>query len=402
VNYFINKYILTLLIVSLLILPISFNFFKYTALISFLVIFIKTVIPIINSGSVRPFPFGHQLTGFIFIFIFGFIGSVINDVNLIFAIKDSIGFLVYLMFPILYLYIDKYDLFTFYRNLVVRIIIILAFLHIILYVAYYLIFTDLTLVSLTTFNEVLYNYGLDWQLSASGGILRINSNAGHYFLLGMALLCIDFLKNKGLDNVLFIIIVLASILADGHRILVISAGVILLAAYGLMFLQLNKFRLYFILIFSISLITIFNIDFSLLSERFEFNSSSTSIRLEQIPALLNEIDQKPLFGNGFGSNAVLIRSEERPFMYEVEFFAVMMKIGIVGFVIYSALYFSIYKFAINYLYKLDGIVFVSLGIAYYLFMFSNGGMAMSPISAIFHIISFLMIFSLQKNNNFGL
>lgn len=54
-------------------------------------------------------------------------------------------------------------------------------------------------------------------------------------------------------------------------------------------------------------------------------------RLEQAGPLLDQFLSRPVLGSGFGSYASrVVRSDEAPFSYELTFYALLMKLGIVG------------------------------------------------------------------------
>lgn len=71
---------------------------------------------------------------------------------------------------------------------------------------------------------------------------------------------------------------------------------------------------------------------AVLSERIgsTFSDSSAGERFEQVGPLLDAWARAPWFGNGFGAQAALIRSEEAPFSYELTVLALLMKVGVVG------------------------------------------------------------------------
>lgn len=58
---------------------------------------------------------------------------------------------------------------------------------------------------------------------------------------------------------------------------------------------------------------------------------SNQIKIEQMYRLLDKWKESPLFGHGYGSYVEgYLRSEEAPFSYEMQLFALLMKIGVVG------------------------------------------------------------------------
>ena len=72
-------------------------------------------------------------------------------------------------------------------------------------------------------------------------------------------------------------------------------------------------------------------------ERIYFTSAGDqgmSIRLYQIKSLLEAWSNHPVFGQGFGSHADYIRAESAPFSYEMVGFALLMKLGVVGILLW--------------------------------------------------------------------
>ncbi|MED0826424.1 hypothetical protein [Bacillus pacificus] len=71
----------------------------------------------------------------------------------------------------------------------------------------------------------------------------------------------------------------------------------------------------------------------MISSAFDFNDSSNvsaHVRETQFVALLDGWSQNPLFGNGFGAVASVIRNEEAPWSYELQYFDYLFHTGIVG------------------------------------------------------------------------
>lgn len=63
----------------------------------------------------------------------------------------------------------------------------------------------------------------------------------------------------------------------------------------------------------------------------EREKGSDSERLEQAAPLLDQFLTRPVLGSGFGSYASgVVRSDDAPFSYELTFYALLMKLGIVG------------------------------------------------------------------------
>ena len=66
---------------------------------------------------------------------------------------------------------------------------------------------------------------------------------------------------------------------------------------------------------------------------------SNQIKIEQISQLLRKWSESPSWGQGYGSYVEsYIRSKEAPFSYEMQFFALLMKIGIVGIAVWLSFF----------------------------------------------------------------
>jgi O-antigen ligase len=126
---------------------------------------------------------------------------------------------------------------------------------------------------------------------------------------------------------------------------------------------------------------------------FDQDASGNEARLSQIPALVKKIVERPLIGSGFGSYAEVLRNNERPFMYEVDYLAVVMKLGIVGTILYLGAYCSVlirgYILLRRHFYR--AVPYVSAGVAYLFYMGTNGSFAMSLFSTLFHVMVMLGI-----------
>lgn len=389
----IDRFVFVLFVVSSVLLPVAFNALKIAILLSVLyMIFrsklgIEAFLPIPQKN-----PFYFQLILFFMVFCWGWLISVFNSNNLYWAFQDSFGFVFYFLFPFILFFSIQKKIGLFYLDMIYRLSFIIAIVSIIISLFYYLCFGAPTLESLSSFNEILKNFGFTWKLSASNRILRINSKVGHFLLIGLGWSLIRLIRKTNLNNMFGVIIFFLGILADGHRILFISSMLLLLI---FMTIRIHKG---FVLLGLICVCAIACSFFELtnLYQRFSFSEfSSVSVREQQIPALLDEIEKHPFIGNGFGSFAYIIRSKERPFMYEVDFLAVIMKLGIVAGLVYFFAYISIVFSSLRLTVVYSKIYCFGLGICFFLYSGSNGGFAMSPISALFHTHFFLILYHLN-------
>ena len=69
-------------------------------------------------------------------------------------------------------------------------------------------------------------------------------------------------------------------------------------------------------------------------------SDSDLTRVEQSKSLLEEIEDRPLFGKGFGQHAQVIRSEQNRYSYELQWMSLFMQTGLIGVVTILCLIFA--------------------------------------------------------------
>jgi hypothetical protein len=64
-------------------------------------------------------------------------------------------------------------------------------------------------------------------------------------------------------------------------------------------------------------------------------NEAAMIRIEQLIALLNGLEDVPVFGAGLGMGVEYIRDPEAPWNYELRYFALLYQVGILGFILYG-------------------------------------------------------------------
>ena len=67
------------------------------------------------------------------------------------------------------------------------------------------------------------------------------------------------------------------------------------------------------------------------------SDSSTQARTEQFFSLIDGWSQSPVFGNGFGAVASVIRNEDMPWAYELSYLSLLFHTGLVGIIVYMSL-----------------------------------------------------------------
>jgi O-antigen ligase len=68
---------------------------------------------------------------------------------------------------------------------------------------------------------------------------------------------------------------------------------------------------------------------------FQGQEVSSGIRFLQAASLWEKFTESPLIGHGFGSTVDVVRSHDTPWAYELFYLALLMNVGLFGFLIYS-------------------------------------------------------------------
>lgn len=314
-----------------------------------------------------------------------------NDNNYIFL--DSQGFLIYLLAPVLFIYILENHLERQFVAYVFNLCLLIAGLSAIIIVGYFILIGPPDSESLFVMNAFLDGYGLNWRIDNNSGFLGLYTYTGHILLIGTGLSFYRYTQTGRMREIAFIVLFAFGMFADGHRALMVSLVLLIALMLPLIarIIGLQKMLLLVGVVVLICIIGAF-VGGEWFGERFDFSSDdvSTLERFLQIPALLDKIGERPFFGSGFGAFARVIRSTERPFSYEVDFLATWMKLGLVG----TVLYFGTYLAALNRARVSGGplgYVLFSIGLAFFLYMGTNGNSAMSTDSSVFHMLLFVLI-----------
>lgn len=199
---------------------------------------------------------------------------------------------------------------------------------------------------------------------SSATFIGAGNELGRFFFLNTILLpfsafifSIQSHKLSDLKFWIFTTFYFVSMLAVGSRGIAISCILILFPTFISRFVITKLKGNILKAIFKITLPTILLITFVSLGfgesilggSRFFDNSSSTtfdesdSVRYEQFIYLASSFFESPLWGQGFGYfNPNYLRSYDNPFSYELFFVALLVKIGIIGFLIYSCSLFLLF------------------------------------------------------------
>jgi hypothetical protein len=308
--------------------------------------------------------------------------------------QDSFGFLLYVgVMPILYCHIVFHRLQDNFFRFIERCSAAIGLLSVAVVAGFLLVFGEIDFDSMMMTNLFLRSLGFSWTIDHNSGVLGLYSNIAHLALLGNAIVLHRYSQHHRKKDILLLLLFLAAIVLDGRRALVITAILqLLIASPRLMsYLKpLHRLRLLVAAAGICTLLVVGNLDW--IAKRFEFSDEdvSTAERYAQTPALLDKIAENPVFGGGFGTVASYIRSQERPYSYEVDLLATIMKLGAIG----SLLYFGTYFYGVAQASRARGgigVFLISAGLPFFFYMGTNGNQAMSTDSAVFHIFLFLMI-----------
>lgn len=115
---------------------------------------------------------------------------------------------------------------------------------------------------------------------------------------------------------------------------------------------LSAFMLNFINIEKIYNNTLSTIKYGLNLDNNTSSEKSDNERIKQIKSFIKKIPEKPVLGYGHGASlGDVVRSEDKPWRYEMSYFNLIFHTGIIGFILYSLgplwIIFSLLNFSIN-------------------------------------------------------
>jgi O-antigen ligase len=137
-----------------------------------------------------------------------------------------------------------------------------------------------------------------------------------------------------------------------------------------------------------------NIIYDLYSSRFLSDDvvAGDQIRSDQFAILMESFMKSPILGQGIGYGAdAMIRDPEAPYSYEIQWLAMLMQFGIIGFL----LIFSIYLSPIMLLNKNMNKVSISIIVIYLITLvsgFSNPYLLSSQFSLIYSTIFISLLY----------
>lgn len=369
---------------------------------SFALAFIVVLLRLMTNGFRMPVTFlGWVWCAYFVVYGVWLAIAVLQDNRLDYAMRDSLGFLLYFGFvPVLFLYIVFCRLEAAFTRFIVGCCITISALSVVAVVGYYVVFGELDGNTLLVMNAFLASAGMNWQIDNNSGLLGMYTNTAHLLLLGTAIVLYRYVSTGRWRHLGLAALFLVGTVLDGHRALVIAALLqfVMLSPQLLRRMKPSHQIVIGTVVVSTALVAAL-LSGEWIQARFDFSTEdvSTAERHAQIPALLDKIAEAPVMGSGFGSFAAYIRSSERPFSYEVDFLATVMKLGLVG----GLMYFGTYLLALAHGWRRggrEGVFLLSAGLPFFFYMGTNGNQAMSTDSAVFHIFIFMLIaFAVARN-----
>lgn len=286
--------------------------------------------------------------------LYGSIISLINGTPIGYIIGDANGY-VFLITGLSLAFITyaNPNIKGFIKKMVIFCSLILSCLTILIFLLH------LIGVNIYIMGNLLSKYNLGFAGIEINGEIRIFFRGFIYVMLSFfillgSLLTKEYNFNKKKDIFILLIFSLALILSNTRGIWVstfIGSFIIFLSFNGLSLLRgyltklINSFlkrKVISVLILLIGITGVYFIFGSYISNTFERvtsivdftkNNESNNIRKEQSNELLQEFSNQPIFGKGFGStlDSGYIRSAEEPYSFELSYFELLYKLGIVGF-----------------------------------------------------------------------
>jgi hypothetical protein len=185
-------------------------------------------------------------------------------------------------------------------------------------------------------------------------MLRVASNSVSALLFSAPLASIILLHRRSLVSVTMLLAMTIGVMATGRRsiLLGIAIAVILdqlFAVFGSKrrFTSLMAFFGLTTLILTIYTFDLFSMQ-SMLSARFQTTTfADETERVDQAYALWEGFLGHPIFGNGLGSVAAIVRSDANPWRYELSYVAALFRFGMIG----CSLFFVIYVLPLASLFK---------------------------------------------------
>lgn len=177
-------------------------------------------------------------------------------------------------------------------------------------------------------------------------IIQLASNFVSALLFTSPILSYYYLKSASPVSLSLLIVFWVGILATGRRSVFMGLGVCMLF---LLYESIDNLRR--ITFLALTLIVFVSVGFLfysfdilsvglMIDARIDsFNLFGENVRIDQALALWDGFLEKPLLGNGLGSNVAIIRDPEKIWRYELSYVAALFRFGVLGCFAYLLLYF---------------------------------------------------------------
>lgn len=203
---------------------------------------------------------------------------------------------------------------------------------------------------------------MEMEVGLGNGYLQFNSiNIGSMFVVAPYLLALQFRSDAGKSNSLFtklaLVLSLVLVVLSGRRALWIVVALTpcavllmsrLIDGYGLIKKGGKRVLLASAVAGAVGLAAVLIVPGGALDgeflgsiSRLKQAFSSDDERTIQKPYLIDAFKESPVFGSGFGATARYLRSEVRPWRYELTYYQMLFNLGIVGVTLLVTL-FSLY------------------------------------------------------------
>lgn len=271
-----------------------------------------------------------------------------------YIIKDSVGLLFYSVGFILIPFISK-------KEQIVNLLKVLLFSA--FTVVIFLIVTEIQLVksaiSADAINLLIVgnNLGLYVFNEANASFYRISLRAGIFVQVAAALMFSFVFRKRDKCFWLYAFYLLSCLIG---LLILFSRGswlgmiisVLIIVFYNLKNRNIKAMFLILFVVAALSSVVIGMSDIRLenaFADRFisSFNfvsDESNAIRVEQFDMLKNKFIEHPIIGGGFGMNIEgYARDPDQPYIFELDYLAMAMKFGIIGFAVLAGLFFNILR-----------------------------------------------------------
>lgn len=324
--------------------------------------------------------------------------AFVYNVNNLYIFQDSLGLLILIFGLIIFsAAIGKIDNVYINENFLRFIIKFITLISLLMFCYYNTLCILMPSNPIPFINEQLKKLNLNWIIDHNLGMIGLYTWCAQFLLIGVALAFED-LANAKKKSLLKIALLSFAVFLDGHRALLFALmlQIFISSLYFLARKQYTKIYTFFV----ISLVFIF-VAFVVKNEWFikrmlfqDPAEKSLQTRFDQTQYLINEIKTYPLFGKGFGAQASEITNFVRPFGYEMDYLATVMKLGFFGSILFLGIYFYVLYLTLKI--PKFSLFYFSVGFAFFLYIGTNGYLVLSTDSMIFLIFYYLLVVCKNK------